>query len=363
MAKLLVLKKPDEIRNAYDRFEAVLPFDREVNLYVGTQGGGERCAVKIDNKRKYWFCFFPNWRQKGNDLSVLLGDGIPSAGSSEVPTVQLNTYRQDPQKRMSGRYMVDESGLLYVGHSGKAKSGRKTVDILKFSSRWQDYCAEVRWVDKPAERNVLILGRLDDPLLADRLALFVHEMASAKSGLTPPTNHPLPADWTSYVSEGNDKPTSSRAADTRQGTESKQTSVSRFEFAGESTYLRQEKEVHVDRFHGTVTNALMQELHDLGLNAQRDEPRDIFIISSTGEAEILFEVKSGDDTQSVYTAIGQLMFHGAAQSKPPRRVIVLPKVPTVRTEDVLKKLGIKVLTFEVGEENRITFKGLNKVLP
>ena len=74
----------------------------------------------------------------------------------------------------------------------------------------------------------------------------------------------------------------------------------------------------------------------------------------------LFEVKSDISTSSVYTAIGQLMFHGARQLKPPVRVIVLPDIPNEASIAVFQRLKIKCVSYDwVGEEP--SFSGLESL--
>jgi hypothetical protein len=82
-----------------------------------------------------------------------------------------------------------------------------------------------------------------------------------------------------------------------------------------------------------------------GIRFANDQQRDLFLLSPEGTVTHLFEIKTDASTSSLYTAIGQLMLHGADQSTIPKRVLILPDTPTEQTLRALRRLSIKIVTY------------------
>jgi len=83
-------------------------------------------------------------------------------------------------------------------------------------------------------------------------------------------------------------------------------------------------------------------------------------LNSKNQVKVLFEVKTDLSTTSIYSAIGQLMLHGAAHSPAPRKVMVLPGTPDSETSRILEKIGIDLISYDIGEGT--VFEGLEKIL-
>jgi len=93
---------------------------------------------------------------------------------------------------------------------------------------------------------------------------------------------------------------------------------------------------------------------------RNDKNRDIFI-PRTKTMATLFEVKTSCDTQSVYTAVGQLMLHGAVQRNAPQRVLVVPAAPEGPTARTLRRISVEVLVYE-WQGPKPTFPDLERLL-
>ena len=148
---------------------------------------------------------------------------------------------------------------------------------------------------------------------------------------------------------------------TKASTEATSTRLPSFspEFAGHKSYARRGW-IETISTHGIVMSALAANLRKLGLRVANDRPRDLYVFSPNLQVSALFEAKTDTSTTSIYQGIGQLMFHGAAQSTPPKRVLVLPNAPKMKTCAALKRLGISVLYYQWKGETP-TFKHLSEV--
>ena len=90
----------------------------------------------------------------------------------------------------------------------------------------------------------------------------------------------------------------------------------------------------------------------------------IDLVIETEKEIMLFEVKTGSDSQSIYTGIGQLYFHAAALSrkfpdKPVVRYLVIPIISTENNrETILNELGIEIITFKLANNRIIITSGI-----
>jgi hypothetical protein len=110
-----------------------------------------------------------------------------------------------------------------------------------------------------------------------------------------------------------------------------------------------------------LISALADELEKRRLKYGNDKYRDLFVVSSHGQMQTLFEAKTDLGTASIYGGVGQLMLHGAAESIAPSRILVVPGSPTPRTRAALKKLGVKVLSY-IRNRDGFRFANLETVL-
>jgi hypothetical protein len=137
-------------------------------------------------------------------------------------------------------------------------------------------------------------------------------------------------------------------------------STYRPEFSGTKTYSPPKTPVEADCRHGDVVDALSLALGGRKIRHGNDRFRDLYILGDSDALKVLFEVKTDLGTSSIYSAIGQLMLHGAAEAITPTLVAVLPGSPDSRTAQALEKLGIKILSYDLA--NKISFHYLDKLL-
>jgi len=120
----------------------------------------------------------------------------------------------------------------------------------------------------------------------------------------------------------------------------------------------------IRRRHGRVVNALKAELGAKATNSSFMKMRpDLYINDAAGAMQVLFEVKASSDTQSWFTALGQLLVYGAGQRKPPRRILVCPApLQEPAFQLALKQLGVRLVTFDDTRREDIQFYGLAAAL-
>ena len=132
------------------------------------------------------------------------------------------------------------------------------------------------------------------------------------------------------------------------------------EFSGTKLYTAPKSDRQANCTHGLVIDALAAALKTKKMRYTNDGLRDLYIIGEDETLQVLFEVKTALDTGSIYSAIGQLMLHGAAEEKKPALVAVLPGSPSEKTLAAFSKLRIHCLTYEI--EGEIGFLELDALL-
>jgi hypothetical protein len=121
--------------------------------------------------------------------------------------------------------------------------------------------------------------------------------------------------------------------------------------------------IRANRLHAMVVNALSKELEHCGHRVANDQARDLTVLRSDGRVEILFEVKTDSSTFSIYSGVGQLLLHGAAETPEPRRVLVLPVAVNKKLGNALQKIGLHVLLYSFqGKDNIPAFESLTDVV-
>jgi hypothetical protein len=112
--------------------------------------------------------------------------------------------------------------------------------------------------------------------------------------------------------------------------------------------------------HGKVVDALNEEMQNR--EGKTLKSRAIDLVADFEKTALLFEVKTGADTQSIYTAIGQLIVHSPAVSsaldKEVQMVLVLPARPMdLIIQNVLHNLRIRIVTYTIAKAGNVQFFG------
>lgn len=96
--------------------------------------------------------------------------------------------------------------------------------------------------------------------------------------------------------------------------------------------------------HYVVIDSLSETLENAGRLVGNDQLRDLYIKRGKTITH-LFEAKTSISRHDLYSAVGQLLLHGNALDETPELIAILPGEPNLTTQNVLKKLGIKILTY------------------
>jgi hypothetical protein len=304
----------DSLKNALKRHEL---------LRIGYQGGSfendvyyseglwystqllERNEVRVP---KYWNGFGLGKREDGNQIIV----------------VEINPPVEGVTKQVAGLFAKDENtGAYFILHRGKVGGGRKGIGKHSFEAWYRGSWVSVIDAQGNIDEAALVATLGSDGLI-DQIKHFVEEVDKFKE-------------------------------EVRVGasTRSPQTGDKNLTFDPESHGKRKTKRTatfEYETYHGLVVNALGEKLKASGKydNATIFNTRLIDLgIQVNGKTCEIFEVKSSSDRQSIYTGIGQLMFHTSGKPNIGKTLVLPSDEFPKRLIRILNQLGIHLLKYEI----------------
>lgn len=317
IVNLRALEDADEIRHCFESLYETLTGSNEYPTSLSEPFDSPRAGIK---------CRIGPWKTSNEtpDYAFFL-----YRNSSASPLLEINYYRQNPTKHIGGRYLKDDDGNYYIGHSRRVNVNNTGCRIpVEFLVRvLGGTVKEIHWANSSSE-TIFVLGQLGGPCLWDSILPYLDAVSDYKSDPLSgqdrvPPQSPVQPDFTPEVTE-------------RAG------------------FYFPRTIIDAECIHGVVINKLWTIIKELGYQVTRDQQRDLYIFNDSGDMTVLFEAKTSSSTTDIYTGIGQLMFHGARQHNQPKRVLVLPGTPNKETRSRLDRLGIEVLEY-VYDTMDITF--------
>ncbi|WP_146208029.1 hypothetical protein [Azospirillum sp. TSH64] len=265
------------------------------------------------------------------------------------PSIEINLPLDPGYRQVAGRTLVDDDGQLFLGHKGGLGGGRGgQMSIREFAELIKGFVREPILLPDDREERVFVIGDLDADDFQCRLLDYVRECerlrAFAKSRAADDPDETSVDDGESQQEAGKDSGFTPELDIDGTG-------------SGGPTDRRS-----IRRLHGKVVNALQRELGSEAVNCMKFDMRpDLYLRGPGNKMEVLFEVKASSNTQSWFTALGQLVVYGAMQSPPPRRVLVCPApLKNSNFRKALEHLNITLVTFEV-KRSSVVFHGLDAI--
>ena len=296
---------------------------------VGFPGGSRACTLFWRPEDGFWFGS-AKLRNKRPRKWMIYGTVDPRNRGVVPITAEICSPLQGVDLRTAGCFVRDELGTVYLAHSGKVGGGTKGVGKSAFVAHYK----AGNWMDVQlpdgTNRRMMILGAVGTAVLPKLLSKFLGEVDAFKRAVRRGSLPRIPLSARPPASPG---------------------------FAGKKRY-DVNTTIHVNSIHGDIVEALDEELRARAYRTTSDQCRDLVVY---GAASILFEIKPEAMTDSIYKAIGQLMFHGASEKKKPALVAVFPDTATAQTKETMARLGIHVLRFKVSGST-ISFPGLDPLL-
>ena len=297
MLKLLTNKR--EIAKSQNSIVDILKKSLKNNekLTIGYQGGNFENQVYYNKSLwystiileeevtvpRYWNAFGLGKRKDGNQIIV----------------VEINPVLEGVTRQVAGLFAKDEStGDIFLLHRGKIGGGRKGIGKEAFENWYRGKWAEVYDENKNKEESILI-SSINSPNFITKLTLFVQEVAKFKEEVSSGKNTRISSDIEENVT-----------FDPEFHGVKKGNRKSKFEYESNHGLIVNELDKYINHSLKKNQYTFNSSLIDLGIR-QNDK-----VIK-------IFEVKTSNERQAIYTGIGQLMFHSSGDDGI-EKIIVLP---------------------------------------
>lgn len=344
MATLVAITDRAEIAESYERFvEALTRNITPIRKRVGWRGGTSEFDVYWHSNERLWSLFDP--RRTRNRYWCCFGPDHPDAARTLDITCEINFVFEGIDRQVSGVFLKDEDGRVYVGHSGRLGGGQKGIGKKPFLKHYDSPVREsVAWPDGRTTQLVII-GMLNSAGLVNSVATFVSEAAAFKDAVRNGTaaERELPR----------------RSGDDHDAALGDYSSES---LLGTTSYEQQTRTIEMRLAHGPVVHALRDAIEGAGLSAKKTNRIDLAAVTGAGELLTVFEVKTAVDWGSVYSAIGQLLYYGKTGAYTPKRLVaVLPTGGPADLDARLGTIGIDVVRYDYADGQPV-FSGLEEAL-
>lgn len=322
---LIILTDKKDIHAAQSALEQTVRKEfRQRKISNIGYSGGMRSDAEIFSDGIYW-CMSENHRsQETASPRRLNWFGKMLDKRDQEITVELNTPYKGRNDRVAGFFARDEqTGIVYLLHSGKIGGGRKGVGRNAFLAWFNEELHVAADIDGNERAGVIVMP-VEGEMAVQSLTRFIDHVSMFKQQVR--TGMMETRDFKKREAEYKD-------------------------FYQESSGRRKgRRKSSFDYFsnHGLVVDALKEWRESKGLSASEKIRKNQLIdlgVFTNGKLSELYEVKTSVDRQCLYSAIGQLVVHSA--DKECRRTLVVPKIDSLPEdfEKVLDVLGIERLGF------------------
>jgi hypothetical protein len=353
MADYIEIENTQELRRLNRELTAKLKkaFHHRETRIVGSPGGNFSANVRFlhgGNNNIFWWAERPH-REKGLDKN-LFGQGVPGSNHSLNMDVQFNVPIAKFSRRSGGAFLRHEpTGRIVLAHRGIVTIGHGRVEKDFFFAKMHATRREASTSNGTGD--FLLIGEMEAPTLVSDIDNFALQVRSI-------------VQTARLTRTGRGKIGRKTGARTRNERFAKLRGYFD-EFTG-TRLIKGRRQTIADCYHGHVVRAIRDAL---GTSLRIYKSREIdLVIGLEFKRAFVFEAKTSTDTQSVYTAVGQLAVHSpmVARFLPGVRlskVVVLPELPSKELLHILtRRLQISVLTFTRSQRGQVTIDGLEKLL-
>ncbi|OCC15995.1 5-methylcytosine-specific restriction enzyme McrB related protein [Dissulfuribacter thermophilus] len=326
---LRLITTRNKIQKCQKEFEArlkkLLPYKKKLD--IGFQGGKITNEVFYNDNLwystlilrdadipRYWNAFGLGKRKDGNQIIV----------------VEINPPIEGSTRQVAGIFAKDEiTNDYFILHRGKIGGGRKGIGKERFKNWYRGKWVQV-FDDKGNNEEAIIISSITSKNLLLKLTEFVNEVAKFKES----------------IANKHDKRTIKNVE--------KSLSFNP-EFYGKKKGKRKSI-FEYDSNHGMIVNALENSLRKRLKQNQRTFNNSLIDLAvSDGKRTLsIYEVKTRSDSQSIYTGIGQLMFHSSGDDKIARFLVLPNDTYDSQFLSILTTLKIKLIKFAING-NEIKF--------
>ena len=173
----ITIQDADRIAQAQSVFEecALKVASRSGQFTFGHQGGGKESMTHFIGPLNFWIACAES--DSRNRYWNALGTGDPFKDGSTI-IAEINPPKGGIDRRVSGAFVEDSVGNVYLAHRGKIGGGRKGIGKKAFMRWYQEAIDLVK--DGGRHSEMIVIGALDDEKLIENLAVFTNNVSAFK---------------------------------------------------------------------------------------------------------------------------------------------------------------------------------------
>lgn len=298
------------------------------------------------NEDSLWFHGYRD--TKSHKEINFFGHGAPKGHGTLNIEIQFNFPYKKFNRMTGGAFLVNDGGEIFLAHRGIVTLGHARLNkqaVLHSAVKREITIVQTK-IGRTT-RDFMIVAKIKPSTIIKDISIFTEKIRQiAKSVAAENSDNVFPA-----------KPTAQDL--NRQAKIKEKLLAFRKEFDGTSAVPPRASKT-VNHVHGKIVNAMAAILKSRGLD--HINTREMDLIGISDRMACLFEVKSATNTQSMYTAIGQLLVHDSSAKRICRgvnlkRVVVLPKNPEEKFSFAFKRCNISIVTY-VKDGKGYRFEGL-----
>lgn len=262
--------------------------------------------------------------------------------------VQLNFPAKKYTRTLAGAFVRDDEDNVWLAHRGKLTKGNGSLKMAKVLDEFENSkFAIVNAEDhtpkgKSVSCRLILIAKLQDAALLDKIFAFAEQARAVATRLS------MKNAKTSNMAGAKHGTAAGIAQGTKSPSKAHDLLKEYFkEFSGKGT-TRGRAPGNRIVLHGDIVDAL-EVTYRHGGESFKNRAIDLAIVSN-GTAT-LYEVKTSENTTSVYTGVGQLLIHGEAigdiLKMPVTRILVLPNPPCDKHRPYIKgKCQTQIITYK-----------------
>lgn len=241
--------------------------------------------------------------------------------------VEINFPLEGIDRRVQGCIAVEKStGNVLILHRGKVGGGRKGIGKENFKDWYNGEWVNVIEPDGNSNEAIPITFLGSDKLL-HHLRQFVMQVSSFKEAITSGRN---PRDFSS-IDPSYDMSNYSP------------------EFSGKKEYQRKKQQITATCNHGLVVDELKDFLETQfapkSISFFNNQFIDLF--ADVEGDKMLFEIKASNNQQSLYTGIGQLLYHSKKVSCSNMTLVIPSHEEDKNIKTILSKMDIDLIQYDL----------------
>lgn len=309
---LRVINDYEEIKKYQNELKSILKSKLNIETHneIGFPSGSINETVYSNSSSNIW-CSIADDLLDGTRFWNPFGIGNPTKKEHITPIVEINIPAY-LDRRVGGVFLKDRDNNIYLGHRGKIGGGKPGVGKNAFFEKYSGKIIDA--IDDSQTNSIAIISCIYDDNIINNIKRFLLAVCKIKNiDIEESSFLPEPTNIKSYIPQGTVTPIAE---------------------------------------HAYVVNALAEFIEKEGKIPFNSKQVDLYTLDDNGNYETIYEVKSKIDTQSVYTAIGQVCYHSVL-SDDVEKVIVLPKEIPRKIVHIINRLQIRVKKYKIVDEQVI----------